>query len=143
MQIVHSDWHPGNMLFRGNRVVAVIDYDAARIQQRITDAANGALQFSILGGGDDPASWPDYIDESRFKRFVLGYDSVPDCVLSRAELRATPWLMIEALIAESVIPVALAGTFGRMEGLGFLQMVERKVLWLQQNADHLHKVMEA
>ena len=55
MQIVHSDWHPGNMLFRGAEVVAVIDYDSARLQQRVTDIANGALQLSILGGGDDPA----------------------------------------------------------------------------------------
>jgi Ser/Thr protein kinase RdoA (MazF antagonist) len=54
-QIIHSDWHPGNMLFRGNRVVAVIDYDASRLQQRVIDSANGALQFSIIGGGDDPS----------------------------------------------------------------------------------------
>ena len=142
MQIVHSDWHPGNMLFRSNRVVAVIDYDAARIQQRITDAANGALQFSILGGSEDPGSWPDYIDESRFKRFILGYDSVPDCLLSRAELRATPWLMIEALIAESVIPIAATGSFANIEGLSFLQMVERKVCWLQKHAEHLVNVLD-
>jgi len=136
-QIVHSDWHPGNMLFRGHRVVAVIDYDAARIQQRIIDAANGALQFSILGGGDDPAQWPDYIDESRFKRFLRGYDSVPDQVLSRAEVQCVPWLMIEALIAESVIPIAATGSFARLEGMGFLKMVERKVRWLQANCDKL------
>ena len=30
-QIVHADWHPGNMLFRENRVVAVIDYDSAAV----------------------------------------------------------------------------------------------------------------
>jgi Ser/Thr protein kinase RdoA (MazF antagonist) len=136
-QIVHCDWHPGNMLFRGSRVVAVIDYDAARIQQRIIDAANGALQFSILGGGDDPSQWPEYIDESRFKRFIRGYDSVPDAVLSRAELRTIPWLMIEALIAESVIPIAATGSFARLEGVGFLLMVERKVRWLQERADAL------
>lgn len=142
MQIVHCDWHPGNMLFRGSRVVAVIDYDAARIQQRVLDAANGALQFSILGGGDDPSQWPDYIDESRFKRFLRGYDSVPDAVLSRAELRTIPWLMIEALIAESVIPIAATGSFARMEGVGFLLMVERKVRWLQQHADDLVKAVD-
>ncbi|MEX0774249.1 MAG: phosphotransferase [Phycisphaeraceae bacterium] len=142
MQIVHSDWHPGNMLFRGPRVVAVIDYDSARIQQRILDAANGALQFSILGGGDDPAQWPDYIDESRFKRFLRGYDSVPNCMLSRAELRTVPWLMIEALIAESVIPIAATGSFARMEGLGFLKMVERKVRWLQAHHHDLIKALE-
>lgn len=136
-QIVHSDWHPGNMLFRGKRVVAVIDYDAARIQQRVLDAANGALQFSILGGGDDPSKWPDQIDLSRFKRFLRGYDSVPDAVLSRAELRVIPWLMIEALIAESVIPIAATGSFARMEGIGFMRMVRRKVRWLQKHADQL------
>ena len=67
-QIVHCDWHPGNMLFRNRKVVAVIDYDAARLQQRVIDLANGVLQFSILGGTDDPATWPDYVDETDRRR---------------------------------------------------------------------------
>lgn len=141
-QIVHSDWHPGNMLFRGNRVVAVIDYDAARIHQRIIDAANGALQFSIIGGGEDPRTWPDYIDESRFKRFLRGYDSVPDNVLSRAELKVVPWLMIQALIAEAVIPIAATGLFARMDGGIFLEMVQKKVVWMQDHAEQLIKAVE-
>src|SRR5687767_4453772 len=45
IQIVHGDWHPGNMLYRDNRVVAVIDYDSARMLPRVIDTANGALQF--------------------------------------------------------------------------------------------------
>jgi len=140
-QIVHSDWHPGNMLFRGPRVVAVIDYDAARVQQRVLDIANGALQFSILGGGEDTGTWPDYLDESRYKRFLRAYDAVPDAMISRAELKVIPPLMIEALIAESVIPIAATGQFARMKGLGFLQMVERKVRWLQENASRLADVL--
>lgn len=140
-QIIHGDWHPGNMVFRHQRVAAVIDYDAARLQQRIIDIANGALQFSILGGGEDASNWPDYLDESRFKRFVRGYDSIPGCVLSRAEIHATPWLMIEALIAESAIPIAATGHFGRMPGLGFLQMIERKVRWLQQHSEVLVRIL--
>lgn len=131
----HADWHPGNMLFRENRVVAVIDYDSARALPRIVDTGNGALQFSIIGGDEDVAKWPDYIDESRFKRFVRGYDEVQ--LLSQAEIRALPWLMIEALIAEAVFPIAATGTFGRMEGLAFLQMVQRKVYWMQKSADKL------
>ena len=141
MQIVHSDWHPGNMLFRGPKVVAVIDYDSARHQQRVTDVANGALQFSILGGGDDPAQWPDFLDEARFKRFLKAYDDEPGCTISSAELRTIPWLMIEALIAESVIPIATTGSFARMEGMGFLLMVERKVQWLQQHAENLAQAL--
>ena len=102
-QICHADWHPGNMLFRDNHVVAVIDYDSARSLQRVIDIANGALQLSIIGGDEDVSKWPDYVDESRFKRFLRGYDEVS--LLSQAEIKVTPWLMVEALIAEGVLEV--------------------------------------
>jgi len=142
-QIIHSDWHPGNMLFRGKRVVAVIDYDAARLEPRVIDVANGALQFSILGGaGDAPSRWPEHPDEDRFAAFLKGYDSVPDCILSRAELRSIPWLMIEALIAEGVIPIAATGRFAKLGGLGFLQMVERKAAWIRQNETRLVEMID-
>jgi len=140
-QITHADWHPGNMLFRDNRVVAVIDYDSARLLPRVIDTANGALQFSIIGGDEDVTKWPDYPDESRFKRFLRGYDEV--MLLSQAELKAIPWLMVEALIAEAVFPIAATGSFGRMEGAAFLQMVQRKVLWVQRHADKLVELAEA
>jgi homoserine kinase type II len=134
-QFVHADWHPGNMLFRDNHVVAVIDYDSARMLPRIIDMANGALQFSIIGGDEDVAKWPDYADESRFKRFVRGYDQV--MLLSEAEVRVMPWLMVEALIAEAVLPIAVTGSFGRMEGVKFLEMVQKKVYWLSHSAERL------
>ena len=134
-QIVHADWHPGIMLFRDNHVVAVIDYDAARLLPRIIDVANGSLQFSIIGGDDDVSKWPDYLDESRFKRFLRGYDEV--MLLSQAEIRTIPLLMTEALIAEAVFPIAATGSFGKVEGMPFLQMVQRKILWIQKSYDRL------
>lgn len=142
MQIVHSDWHPGNMLFCGPLVVAVIDYDTARIHQRVIDIANGALQFSILGGNQDPSTWPDGIDLARFKRFLIGYDAVPDNVLTRAELKVIPWLMMQALIAESVIPIARTGRFARMEGSLFMQMVRKKNAWLAKHAEQLVQIVD-
>jgi Ser/Thr protein kinase RdoA (MazF antagonist) len=139
-QIVHGDWHPGNMLFRDRHVVAVIDYDAARMQQRVIDLANGAIQFSIIGGADDPASWPDYLDNSRFKRFMRGYDSVN--MISVAEIKAVPYLMCEAMIAEAVLPIAATGSFGRMEGFPFLQMIDRKVKWVLAHHQELQGVLQ-
>jgi len=139
-QIVHADWHPGNMLFRDNRVVAVIDYDSARTLPRIIDVANGALQFSIIGGDEDVSKWPGDLDETRYRRFLRGYDEV--MLLSEAEIRSMPWLMIEALIAEAVFPIAATGTFGRMEGLAFLQMVQRKVYWMQRSAEKLMEIAQ-
>ncbi|MGA2497118.1 MAG: phosphotransferase [Tepidisphaeraceae bacterium] len=139
-QYVHADWHPGNMLFRDNHVVAVIDYDSARQLPRIIDVANGALQFSIIGGDEDVTKWPDYVDESRFKRFIRGYDEV--MLLSDAEVHAMPWLMIEALIAEAILPIAITGSFGRMQGFSFLQMIQRKVYWISHSAERLISLLE-
>jgi Ser/Thr protein kinase RdoA (MazF antagonist) len=134
-QVVHADWHPGNMMFMNNRVVAVIDYDSIRLERRVTDVANGALQFSILGGADDPANWPDYLDETRFKRFIRGYDAATP--ISEGEIRAIPHLMTEALIAEAILPVAATGSFGRIKGYLFLNTVARKVRWLRAHAEDL------
>lgn len=138
-QIVHSDWHPGNMLFAGGKVVAVLDFDSARLQPRATDIANGALQFAITSGGDDPAEWPDDFDLQRVKAFLSGYDSQD--VIAVPEFQALPHLMIEAIIAEAVQPIAATGSFGRMQGYGFLRMVDRKIRWLQRHAAELISVM--
>jgi hypothetical protein len=58
-------------------------------------------------------------------------------LLSEAEIKTIPWLMVEALIAEAVFPIAATGNFGKMEGLAFLQMVQKKVHWMQRSADRL------
>ena len=139
-QIVHGDWHPGNMLFREQKVVAVIDYDAARLQQRVIDMANGALQFSIIGGAEDPGTWPAHIDQQRFREFLCGYDAVN--VVSVAELQCIPFLMCEAMIAEAVLPIAATGSFGRLAGFPFLMMIERKVRWLLDNLDDLPRLLD-
>ena len=139
-QIVHGDWHPGNMLFRDKHVVGVIDYDAARCQQRVIDVANGVLQFSIVAGGDDPKEWPSQPDLKRYGRFLKGYDKVN--VISKLELQAVPYLMCEAMIAEAVLPIAATGSFGRIPGYPFLQMVRRKVSWLLEHVDHLTNVLD-
>jgi Ser/Thr protein kinase RdoA (MazF antagonist) len=135
VQLVHCDWHPGNMLFQDGRVAAVIDYDSLHLLPPITDVGNGGLQFSILGGPIDPRQWPAELDEVRLQAFLSGYDSqlksAPD------QLRVLGSLMIEALIAEAVLPIAATGSFGRIEGFRFLQMIDRKVRWLERNEERL------
>lgn len=143
VQIVHGDWHPGNMLFHGSRVAAVIDYDTARLGPRAVDLANGVLQFSIIMGPGDPRQWPAELDEGRYKRFCRGYETVRDCVISVAELEAMPWLMIEALIVEAVVPIAATGSFAGLSGTAFLQTVDAKCAWLQKHAGRLTAMLTA
>ncbi len=136
-RVIHSDWHPGNMLFKGRKVAVVLDFDAARFAPRVIDVANGMLQFSILRGAGEPSQWPSFFDETRMRRFLMGYATKDK--LSEQELRAIPQLMIESLIAESVVPIAATGSFGRLPGFGVLQMVRRKVRWLDGALAHIEE----
>jgi len=130
-QVVHGDWHPGNVVFREGEVSAALDYDAAHADARIADVASGALQFSLHRGGADLSTWESSPDEGRLRWFLRGYDEVEGCRLSDPEIEASPWLMIESLIAEAAGPVADTGRFGPHEGAAFLAMIERKARWLE------------
>ena len=39
----------------------------------------------IIGGDEDVSRWPDYPDESRFKRFLRGYDEATVYASGRTE----------------------------------------------------------
>ncbi len=133
-RLIHADWHPGNMLFRQRAVAVVVDYDSIRISQRLIDVANGVLQFSIIAGGD-PVDWPDHLDEARYKAFLEGYSSHRS--LAANEIAGIPHLMAEALIAEAVPPITETGSVGRWSGFRVLQMIRRKLVWLERNAQRL------
>jgi len=134
-QIVHGDWHPGNMLFVEGKVACVLDFDSATMAPVVTDLANGALQFSITGGRPDPAEWPDHLDSTKLRAFIDAYKlQRPIC---DSLLRAVPALMIEVLIAEAVRPIAATGRFEHLAGLDFLRMILRKCRWIDDNREIL------
>jgi len=130
-QIVHGDWHPGNMLFASHKVAAVLDFDSARVAPAATDLANGMLQFSIVAGRPNPADWPEYLDQRKLENFLAGYLEVtkPD----KSTISALPDLMIEAMVAEPVLPIAATGFFGYLSGGDFLKMINRKCNWIDNN----------
>jgi len=126
----HGDWHPGNIMFEGPQVKVVLDLDSIKLAPAPTDLANGLLQFSIIGGATDPASWPDELDINRLSAFITSYREVFSPGNCAAML---PDLMIETMIAEAVMPVAATGSFGNMQGLDFLRMIYRKCVWIDTN----------
>ncbi len=138
-QIVHNDWHPGNLLFQDRRVVCILDFDSVRTAPGVTDVANGALQFSIVGDRPNPVDWPPYLDQAKMGYFMKGYvDTLP---LSQPILRSIPDLMIELMIAEAVHPIAATGFFGHLSGLDFLRMILRKSEWIDENRSTLYDVI--
>ncbi len=142
VQVVHGDWHPGNLLYSEGRVVGVLDLDTVRPGTRALDLATGALQFSITRTEGNPLTWPDSIDEVRYRAFLDGYDETSERRISRAELGVLAWLMIEAMIAESVVPVATTGRFAAVEGGEFLGMVRRKAEWIRDHGMRLEGILD-
>lgn len=132
--VVHGDWHPGNLIFGNGGVLAVIDFDSARAEAWVTEIANGMLQFALQAGQSRvPEEWPDDLDPHRLRAFLTGYLTVAARPLSADERAMVPWLMIEAMIAESAIPVATHGTFADLSGASFMRLVLRKCQWVRHH----------
>ncbi|MHC4130649.1 MAG: phosphotransferase enzyme family protein [Planctomycetota bacterium] len=138
-QVIHGDWHPGNLLFKDN-VIAVLDFDSARFAPPVIDLANGILQFSIVGGRPNPVDWPDYCDQEKLVNFLIGYREKNP--LDECKIASLIDLMIETMIAEAVLPIAATGFFGNLSGLDFLQMIYRKSSWLDKNRKKLNETIE-
>jgi len=143
-QVIHGDWHPGNMLFSKHKVAVVLDFDSIRVAPAVVDLANGTLQFSIVGGRPNPADWPDYFDQDKLQQFLAGYKKISaheTTLLDEYKLKALLDLMIETMIAEAVLPIAATGFFGHLHGTDFLLMIRRKAEWLNKNRDQLTELI--
>ena len=141
--IVHGDWHPGNMLYKDGEIIAVLDFDSLHQSPRITDVANGALQFSMrMGDAEDVDNWPDTFRGHTIQSMVQSYDQFTTLPLTDSERSIIPALMTEALIVESIIPIHKTGSFGRIRGSAFLRMVERKLRWLDPRSKRVIDVIE-
>ncbi len=140
-QVVHGDWHPGNMLFSESKVNAVLDFDSVKLAVPVTDLANGMLQFSIVGDRPNPARWPDYLDQAKLIQFLNGYRKVIE--LDSDRLESLLDLMVETIIAEAVLPIAATGFFGNLSGAEFLGMICRKAEWIDKNRKSLREAIKS
>jgi len=105
-QVVHGDWHPGNMLFSNRKLIAVLDFDSIKFAPTVTDLANGMLQFSIVGDRPNPADWPAYLDQAKLIQFLNGYREVIELEKNQLKLSAVPCNSLFATVVLSA-PTAL------------------------------------
>lgn len=153
-QLVHGDYHPGNVLFHPagaptGRIAAVFDFESARICPAVLDVANGALQFAISRRAtpgptstpppeQSPSAWRIALNPDLFSAFFTGYHATDQGqTLTPADLRVVPWLVIEALIVEAVVPIAATGSFGKADGFSVLSTVRLAAEWASGHAEQL------
>jgi homoserine kinase type II len=133
---VHGDLHPGNVLFEGGAVTAILDFDGAHLGWRACEVSSAVLHF-----GNDPISrvpveqWEPGLDLGRARAMLAGIERGLGAPLEPAERAALPWLMIEACTLESAVPVARSGRFAHLRADQILAFVDRKAAWIEAHAD--------
>jgi len=45
--MVHGDWHPGNMIYQSDELVAICDFDSTRMGSRLRELAQALIYFSL------------------------------------------------------------------------------------------------
>ena len=77
-QLIHGDFHPGNILYKDARVVAVIDFEYLHIEEPIYDVAYALIMFCPrwTDGADD-----GQIDIGLMQSFLRGYARLDDSLL--------------------------------------------------------------
>lgn len=92
-QIVHGDFHPGNVHVAEN-ALGIFDLDCASYQPRARDVADGMLYFCARRDGPFDASTIErltrecWLEPERNRMFLEAYGP-----LTRQEYAALPWLM--------------------------------------------------
>lgn len=142
-QVVHGDWHPGNLVYGAEaRIAAILDFDSISTAPVPADAANGALQFALRrrpleNPAPNRAPFAVDFDPALFRAFWAGYRAADPAVAAAFPWEAVPWLCVEAIIAETALPIAATGRFGRFAGHGVLRLARRTAAWLESHATTL------
>jgi homoserine kinase type II len=88
--MIHGDMHRENMLFSGDQVTALLDYDQATWDARIVDIADALIAFATSAKMEN-LMWGLFqsaLDEDRTCQFIEAYSSV--WALSHAEISMLP-----------------------------------------------------
>jgi homoserine kinase type II len=99
--VIHGDYHAGNLLFHGDRIVGVVDYDKARWQPRIVELAEALIYFASSRPGHlKHLVYPGFLEWDKFSSFLHDYAYAQAVSLREQEVRALPdyicciWLSI-------------------------------------------------
>jgi homoserine kinase type II len=90
--VIHGDYYAGNLLFDGDRIVGVVDYDKARWQPRVIELAEALIYFTTERPGHlKQIVYSGTLDLGAVHQFLAAYTDTLS--LSEPEIHALPhWI---------------------------------------------------
>jgi len=87
--VIHGDYYADNLLFDGNLIIGVVDYDRARWQARVAELAEALIYFASPRPGDlKHLVYSGALAWSPLVRFIQGYAG--ESGIEKGEARALP-----------------------------------------------------
>ncbi len=123
--VIHGDYYAGNLLFDGDHIVGVVDYDKARWQPRVVELAEALIYFASPRPGHlKHLVYPGFLAWEPFTRFLRHYARVIS--LKEDEARALPdyvrciWLSVslQRLLEKGPRPVEASDVLREVLALG-------------------------
>lgn len=136
--LIHGDMHRDNVIFRGDAVAALIDFDQVTVDARMVDLADALVDFTV---GDAPPDWYPWgvyagpLDPQRARLMLEGYHTIAP--LTAEERKALP-VLVEVIWLQGnlrrVLGTADAEPDYHLEVLG---QGRRLSMWLQEHPEAL------
>lgn len=134
-RLVHGDFHPYNVLFRGDEAVALLDFGGAMFFYRAYDVARAILDFASLNPNcSDTYVAPDW---ARIRAFACAYQAA--LPLSNTEIQAMETMVrLGYLIGFSYS----LGEFIRRQQIAPLLHAWSLYRWLERHAALISKISD-
>jgi len=136
--IVHGDWHPGNMIFRGDTLVAICDFDNTRLGSRDRELAQALVHASLVAPqpGQSAMQVPPEPSRDRLVAFWSGFRQQG----GQGDARTIAGLMPAVMIDEALASV---GSELNEQHIPLLTAVWRKAHWLDENQQSMFDLLSA
>jgi len=141
--VIHGDYHPANLKFRGNKVVGIFDLDWASRELRVRDLADGILYVAgkrekrIDGGDIFSLTQSCQIDIPRSTKFLGAY--CKSQMITLEELEALPLVMRARWMYSRVSGLRKVAPERKLEF--FLMGIETPLQWLDKNEEKMVKAL--
>jgi homoserine kinase type II len=133
--VIHGDYYADNLIFEGDSIVGVVDYDRARWEARVAELSEAVIYFASPRASQmQHIVYPGFLEWGALYSFLKGYSET--CVLTEQEVRAIPDFVSAIWLSWSLRRLCEGGIQPN-RAFEALQEVASLVDWALANAEQM------